>query len=242
MSGHSKWSTIKHKKGAKDAKRGKAFSKVGRMIAVAAQEGGGNPETNFKLRLVILKARQVNMAQTTIKKAIDRATGENKKQIKETTYEATGPFGLTIIIKTATDNKNRTLAEIKHILSKNNAKLAESGSLSWQFGQKGILDLGAIKLSEAQELIVIEAGAQDIKKIGESLLVYTKPQDLQKVKEALDKAKIKIESAELGFVPKNPIELEVSKAEPLLNALEEHNDVQEIYTNINSKCKNQNAK
>jgi len=232
MSGHSKWSTIKHKKGAKDAKRGKAFSKIGRMIALAAQEGGGNPEINFKLRLAIEKARQVNMAQSTIKKAIDRATGENKEQIKETTYEATGPSSLAIIIKTATDNKNRTLAEIKHILSKNKARLVESGSLSWQFEQKGILDLGTVKLSEDQELDIIESGAQDIQKVSGSLLVYTKYQDLQKVKEALDQAKIKIESAELGFIPKNPIKPESSKVGALLSALEEHEDVQEIYTNL----------
>jgi len=233
MSGHSKWSTIKHKKGAKDAKRGKAFSKIGRMIAVATQEGGGNPETNFKLRLAIEKGRQANMAQSTIKKAIARATGGGKEsKIEETTYEATGSDRLAIIIKTATDNKNRTLAEIKYILSKNNARLADPGSLSWQFERKGILDLGAIKLSEDQELAIIEAGAQDIKKTEESLLVYTKPRDLQKVKETLDQAKIKAESAELGFVPKNPIKLEVSKVEPLLNALEEHNDVQGIYTNL----------
>ncbi|MDD5626896.1 MAG: YebC/PmpR family DNA-binding transcriptional regulator [Patescibacteria group bacterium] len=236
MSGHSKWATIKHQKGAADQKRGKIFTKIGRMIAIAAKEGGGgDPMMNFKLRLALEKAKQANMPQVTVEKAVKRGTGEGAEgQIEEATYGAVGPEGLAIIIKTATDNKNRTLSEIKNILTKNGGKFGESGSLSWQFTPCGIIDLGACKLSEEQELAVIEAGAEDIKIENNETLIYTAPQDLQKVKEKLDALQIKIESAELGFAPKNTVAIDVSRVEKLLNALEEHDDVQEIYTNLKS--------
>ncbi len=233
MSGHSKWATIKHQKGAADQKRGKIFTKIGHMIAIAAKEGGANPESNFKLRLAIEKARQVNMPQSTIEKAIKRGTGKGAEgQIEEAIYEAVGPEGLAIIIKAATDNKNRTLSEVKNILAKNGGKLGASGSLSWQFSPSGIIDLGPTKLSEEQELAIIEAGAEDIKIENDSILIYTTSKDLQKVKEKLDHLGIKIASAELGFVPKNTIKIDVAKVEKLLNALDEHDDVQEIYTNL----------
>lgn len=235
MSGHSKWATIKHQKGAADQKRGKIFTKIGHMIAIAAKEGGGDPTMNFKLRLALEKAKQVNMPQSTVEKAVKRGTGEGAEgQIEEATYEAIGPESLAIIIKTATNNKNRALSEIKNILAKNGGKLGESGSLSWQFTPCGIIDLGAYKFSEEQELAVIEAGAEDIKIENNETLIYTTPQDLQKVKEKLDALQIKIESAELGFAPKNTVAIDVSKVEKLLNALEEHDDVQEIYTNLKS--------
>lgn len=236
MSGHSKWSTIKHQKGAKDAKRGKLFTKIGRMITLAAREGGGNPEANFKLRLAVEKARQANMPQNNIAKAIKRGTGESgEEQIEEMIYEAVGPGGLAMIIRVTTDNKNRTLSELKHILGQHNAKLATTGSLSWQFKSQGIVVLDLPKLAEDQELTIIEAGAEDIQSSGGKISIYTKPADLQSVKETLEKAKIAVQSAELGYRPKNPIKIELAQVEGLLNALDEHDDVQEIYTNLGNE-------
>ncbi len=235
MSGHSKWATIKHQKGAQDIKRGKIFTKIGRMIVLAAREGGGNAETNFKLRLAIEKARQVNMPQDTVAKAIKRGTGEDATgKIEEVIYEALGPAGLALMIKAATDNKNRTLAEIKHILAQHQAKFAESGSLAWQFEARGIIALDIPKLSEEQELSVIEAGAEDIQTIDNQTYVYTHPSGLQKVKEGLDRAHLPVASAELGFVPKNTVQIDYAKVEGLLSALDDHDDVQEVYTNLSN--------
>jgi len=233
MSGHSKWATIKHQKGAADQKRGKVFTKIGRMISLASREGGSDPAMNFKLRLALEKAREVNMPQVTMEKAVKRGAGEGGGgQIEEVVYEAAGGEGLAIIIKAATDNKNRTLSEIKNILAKNGAKLAESGSLAWQFLSCGIIDLGQTNLSEAQELEIIEAGAEDIKKEKGAIIIYTKPQDLQKVKEKLDSMDIKLESASLGFVAKNIVQIDPQKTIKLLDALDEQEDVQEMYTNL----------
>lgn len=233
MSGHSKWATIKHQKGAQDIKRGKVFTKIGRTIALAAREGGRNAETNFKLRLAIEKARQVNMPQNTIEKAIRRGTGEDAAgKIEEVIYEAIGPAGLSLMIKAATDNKNRTLAEIKHILAQHHVKFAESGSLAWQFEAKGILVLADQKLSEDQELGAIEAGAEDIKTIGGKIHIYTSPANLQMVKEGLEQAQLSVDSVELGFVPKNTVKIDFQRIEALLSALDDHDDVQEIYTNL----------
>ncbi|MDP2918587.1 MAG: YebC/PmpR family DNA-binding transcriptional regulator [bacterium] len=233
MSGHSKWATIKHQKGAADQKRGKVFTKIGRMISLASREGGSDPAMNFKLRLALEKAREVNMPQATMEKAAKRGAGEGEGgQIEEVIYEAAGNEGLAIIIKAATDNKNRTLSEIKNILAKNGAKLAEPGSLAWQFLSCGIITLGQANLSEAQELEIIEAGAEDIKKINNTTYLYTQIQDLQKIQEQAEQLNLRVESAEIGFIPKNTISLDLSKVKKLLEALESQEDVQEIYTNF----------
>jgi len=236
MSGHSKWATIKHQKGAADQKRGRIFTKIGRMISLASRDGGPDPTMNFKMRLALDKARQVNMPQATIEKAVRRGSREGESgQIEEVIYEAIGSDGLAIIIKVATDNKNRTLSEIKNILAKNGAKLGESGSLAWQFLSCGIIDLGQTNLSEEQELSLIEAGAEDIKKINSAVCIYTQIPDLRKVQEQAEKLGLKVKNAEIGFIPKNAISLDLSKVEKLLDALESQDDVQEIYTNLRDK-------
>jgi len=241
MSGHSKWSQIKHKKALTDAKKGKVFSKLARLITVIARQKGGNQDINPQLRIAIEKARSLNMPNDNIERAIKKGAGELEgEKMEEMTIEAYGPGSVALMIEAVTDNKNRTFSEIKHILSQYGGKNAEAGSVNWLFEKKGglIINLADSGLKKDDlELLVIDSGAQDLKwEAAEMLEVYTKTEDLGKIKKDLEEKNIKIESASLDWVPKNEIEINDLKTkerlEKLLLALDEHQDVQEIYSNI----------
>lgn len=238
MSGHSKWSTIRHKKAIKDAKRANVFTKLAKDVTIAARDGG-DPDMNFKLRMAIDRARSMNMPKDNIERAIKRGTGElkNGAQIEEAVYEAYGPGQVAMLIKTATDNKNRTLNEVRTILSKNGGKMVEGGSVSWQFEQIGVLvikkeDRG----DEDLEMAIIESGAKDYQKENENYIIFTKSQDLQKVKNFLEKEGLKIAEASLSFIAKDEMEIDEKAKEnyeKLWDLLDEHDDVAEIYDNLN---------
>ena len=237
MSGHSKWSQIKRQKGANDVKRGAVFTKMGREIAVAARAGGGDPDGNFRLRLAIERARAINMPLDTIKRAVEKATGGGEgEQFEEIMYEGYGPGGVAILVEAATDNKNRTAADIRSILTKAGGSLAAPGSVAWQFEQRGLILLGPNQGDAEQlELAAIDAGADDVDSSGDQVEVYTKPTDLESVRRVLEKAGIKIESAELSMTAKNSIELDVGKARQalrLIDLLEDHDDVQRVTANF----------
>jgi YebC/PmpR family DNA-binding regulatory protein len=240
MSGHSKWSTIKRKKGAADAKRGQVFTKMAKMITAVAKQGGGDPETNFKLRLAIDKAKSVNMPADNIKRAVKRGTGEltDGMQIEEMVYEAYGPGGVALMIEVVTDNKNRTLSEIKHILSENNGRLGEAGSVKWMFESKGVVRMPIPPKEEREkiELAAIDAGAADIQEEDGSLVIYTNTNQFVNVKRAVESMGVKFDSAELELTPANPLEIEdegtLRKVEKLMEALDEQEDVNEIYSNL----------
>ena len=238
MSGHSKWSKVKHQKAITDVQKGKIFSKISKMITIAARDGG-NPEMNSKLRMAIEKAREVNMPRDNIERAIKKGTGEAKGvKIEEISYEAYGPGGIALIIEVATDNKNRTLSEIKHIFSKFGGRFADKRSVKWMFSQKGIIEceIAGDKNKNDLELLIIDAGAEDIKQKGEILEIYTKEGELDKVKENLESQGIKIKSASLDWIAKDSVTIEDKKTkeqlEKLFEALGEQEDVQEIYSNL----------
>jgi len=239
MSGHSKWHSIKHKKAKEDAKRGNMFGKLSRNIIVAVREGGGSdPKDNIALANAIAKAKEYNMPQSNIERAIKRGTGEIEGENYESIiYEGYGPGGIAIIIEVMTENRNRTASDIRNILSRYNGNLGESGSVSWQFERKGviILDKSEIKDEEEFMLNMIDTGAEDIDEDNNVYEIKTSPADFIKVKEALIKNNIKIKSGELAFVPKSTIKLskeESSKAMKLINALDDHDDVQNVSTNL----------
>lgn len=238
MSGHSHWAGIKHKKGVADAKRAGVFTKVARIVTLAAREGGGNPEMNFKLRLAINQARAVNMPKDNIDRAIKRGTGELKDatQIEEVTYEAMAPGNIAMLVKTATDNKNRTVSELKAIFNKMNVKMVPAGSFKHLFKQVGIIYVNTTgNDADELELKAIDAGAIDTIFQAEFLQIYTDPKDLKKVKEALEQKKIAVENANLIFTPLDPIEIDPHTKidyENLLEKLDELDDVQEIYDNL----------
>lgn len=243
MSGHSHWHSIRHKKQLEDQRRGKIFSKLARQISIAAKEGGKNPETNPKLRLAIEQAKTFNMPFEKIEKAIKRGVGELEggTQLESFTFEAYGPNRVAIIIEGITDNKNRTLGEIKQILTQYESKLAETGSVRWLFERKGsiIIDYDSqsedVKNKENLELQAIEAGAEDIKWHDGQLEIYTKVEDLEKVKNNLENQGIKIERVSLDWVAKEEIKLSEKEKEKylkLFEALDESESVQEIYSNL----------
>lgn len=243
MSGHSHAKTILHKKQITDAKRGKIFSKLARLISVAAREGGGDPATNSKLRLAIEEARSFNLPKDNIERAIKRGTGElaGEEKLEEVVFEAYGPGGIAIIIEGITDNKNRTLGEIKQILNQNNGKLAGEGSVKWLFERRSCLVVDSesqteeLKDKEKLELEAIEAGAEDIYWHDNLLDVYTKPGDLEKIKKSLEAKEIKIDSSSLDWVAKEMIEVEEKEKEScqkLFEALDENDAVQDIYSNL----------
>ncbi len=237
MSGHSKWSTIKRKKAAEDAKRGKIFTKLGRELAVAAREGGADPNTNFKLRLVIEKARMANMPKENIERAIRRGAGlEKGEAFEEITYEGYGPNGVAILIRVLTDNRNRAVADVRRILNRHNGSLGESGCVAWLFEPKGYITVAPDDL-DLEELfeIAVESGAEDVE-IGQDLIeIYTMPDDFRRVKESLQGHGIALESAEISMMPKSLTQLEekeIMQAMGLIEALEELDDVQQVYSNL----------
>jgi YebC/PmpR family DNA-binding regulatory protein len=232
MSGHSKWSTIKREKGAKDAKRGAIFTKLGNQIAIAARSGA-DPSMNAALQMAIEKAKQANMPVANIQRAIDRVSDKNAAVLEETAYEAMGPGGIGIIIETATDNKNRTFPEVKNALTKNGGRIADAGSVLFQFTRKGVINVEAT--GEDALLVILDAGAEDaIEEAGE-MLVYTEQKDLAKVRTAIMDAGLIVTSAELQYVPNGSVVVDdIEKAEKvlkLMDALDELDDVVNVHTN-----------
>ena len=237
MSGHSKWHTIKHKKGALDAKRGKLFTKFIKEITVAARTGGGDPDANARLRKAILDAKAGNMPNDTIDRAIRRGTGEEEGvNYEEITYEGYGPGGVALLIQSMTDNRNRTVAEIRHIFSKNGGNLGESGSVGWMFEKKGYIVVSKSDKSEEELFdLVIEAGADDLRDDEDNFEIITSPEAFEAVQAAVKAAGIEPQVAEVDFVPQNYIKLEGSDARQMLKlveALEDHDDVQKVSANF----------
>jgi YebC/PmpR family DNA-binding regulatory protein len=238
MSGHSKWSSIKHKKGINDAKRANVFTKIARMISIAAREGGGDLAVNFKLKMLTDKARSANMPKDNIERAIKRGTGELKDGaiIEEAIYEAYGPAQVAMLIKTATDNKNRTFGEVRGILTKGGGKTVPEGSVGYLFNQVGEIEVRVDGIdNEELELKIIESGADDFQIEAESVFAYTKVTDLKKVKEFLEKEGLEILNAELTFIATQKSEISEAdreKYEALLEKLDENDDVVEIYDNL----------
>lgn len=237
MSGHSKWKTNKGKKALADAKKGAAYTKVIKEITVIAREGGGNPDTNPKLRAVIAKAREVNMPSDNIKMAIKRGTGELPGVVYESAmYEAYGPGGVAIMIDTLTDNKNRTSAELRNIMSKKGGNFAGAGSVSWMFTMKGYF---LIEKSHAKEdelmNTVLDAGAEDMKSDDKNFEITTTPQNFEQVKQAIEKKGIKWQDAEVTMIPSSTVKVTGGDAKQVLSlveTLEEHDDVQQVYANF----------
>jgi len=238
MSGHNKWSGIKHKKGINDAKRASVFTKLGRMITIAAREGGGDLTSNFKLKMVVDKARSANMPKDNIERAIKRGTGELKDGniIEEIIYEAYGPSQVAMLIKVATDNKNRTLGEVRNILTKGGGKMVPAGSVNYMFNQLGEIEVNIEgKSGDDVEMIFIESGADDFSLEDGKAWVYCALTDLMNVKENLDKAGLEITNAEPTFIASQKSELSESEREKyddLLEKLDENDDVVEIYDNL----------
>jgi len=237
VSGHSKWSTIKHKKGKEDAKRGKIFSRLIKEITVAARIGGGDIEGNPRLRTVVSNAKAQNMPNENIERAIKKGTGELEGvNYEEITYEGYGPGGAAILVEIMTDNRKRTVAEIRHIFSRNNGNFAEAGSVKWIFDKKGIIvfDKGKVE-EEALIDIALEAGAEDVEEGGDEYEVITTPDDFEEVKKAIDSADLSYELAEISMVPKSTVKLDGKEAQQILRLmemLEDSDDVQRVYSNF----------
>ena len=236
MSGHSKWSQIKRQKGVTDSRRGQLFTKLAREISVAVRQGSADPQANFKLRLVVQKARDNNMPLENIDRAIKRAGGgSDGSALSEVTYEGYGPGGSAILIQVLTDNKNRTLGEVRNILTRGGGNLGESGCVTWVFEPRGVINVDAAKINaEELALFAIDAGAEDVKVEGSTLEVLTQPQDLEAVRKALELKKVVISSSELSMVPKTMVKLDEKaalQALKLLDKLEELDEVQHVYTN-----------
>ena len=237
MSGHSKWAGIKHKKAIVDAKRGQAFTRASREITIAAKEGGGNPEGNFRLRLAMQKAREINMPTDRIKNAILRGTGDLAgEKLEEVRYEGHGPAGVAMMVDAFTDNRNRTSASIKHRFSKFGGNLGESNSVGWMFERKGVISANAgQKDPEEVGLAAIEAGADDVEVDGKAVEVTTAPNIFEKVKAALESMGVTVDNAEITMQPKQTVPVGEDKAVSvlrLMEALEEDDDVQQVYANF----------
>ncbi len=242
MSGHSHFHSIKHKKELEDKKRGKIFSKLSRVITVAAKEGGGDPDINPRLRMAIEKAKSFNMPKENIERAIKKGTGElASDKLEDFSFEAFGPGGIAVIIEGITDNKNRTLNEVKQILNQNKGKLASEGSVRWLFSRKGavVIDFEAVKekfsSKEVLELEIIDSGAEDFRWKEDAIFVYTSPEKLEEMKNNLKGKGIKIESSNLEWVAKEEISVGDKDKEvclKLFNELEDSDDVQDIYSNL----------
>ena len=237
MSGHNKWSTIKHKKGAADAKRGKIFSKIIKEISIAARMGGGDPDGNPRLRVAVNAARAANMPKENVDRAIKRGTGElDGVNYEEIIYEGYGPGGVAVIVEALTDNKNRTVAEIRHIFDKYNGNLGESGCVSWIFEKKGMIVVPSEGLTEDEVMeLALEAGAQDVTSEEDSFEIKTEQQDFEAVRQSVEAKGWKIESAEITMIPQNTVRLDGKKAEQMLkmmDALDDHDDLQKAFANF----------
>lgn len=238
MAGHSKWANIKHRKAAQDAKRGNLFQKLVRAIIVAAKEGGGDPQMNMRLKTAIERAKAVSVPMDNIVRGIKRGTGEIEgASYEELTYEAYGPGGIAVLVEVMTDNRNRTTPEIRALLSRNGGQMGEAGSVAWMFERKGVVEVKA-KGADEDALMGcgLEAGMTDMEPAEEGFTLYSEPSDVQTLKEALEKARYGVESADTPLVPKTPVEiLDVEVARKiirLIDVLEEHDDTQNVYSNF----------
>ena len=237
MSGHSKWHTIKHKKGALDAKRGKVFTRIIKELTVAARNGGGDPEMNPRLRTIIAEAKSVNMPSDNIKKAIQRGTGELPGvNYEEVVYEGYGPGGAAVIIEALTDNRNRTVGELRHMLTKHNGNLGESNSVAWMFSKKGYIVVDKAAAGEEALLnAVLEAGGDDLRDDGESWEILSEPAAFEAVRDAVKALGIEQQSAQVAMLPQNYIKLEGKDAThmvKLMDALDDHDDVKQVWSNF----------
>ena len=238
MSGHSKWSTIKRKKGAIDSKRGKIFTKIIKEITLAARLGGGDPDGNARLRTAVLAAKDENMPKENIERAIKKGVGEigGVSSFEEMTYEGYGPGGVAVLVEVLTDNKNRTVAEIRHLLSKHGGNLGENGCVAWMFDKKGSLLVNQKDIDEdALMEMALEAGADDVREEDTEFEIITSPSAFENVRKVIEQRGIKIVSASIGMIPQNTIELDAGKAEQMLKLmekLEDSDDVQNVYANF----------
>ncbi|MDQ7032317.1 MAG: YebC/PmpR family DNA-binding transcriptional regulator [Desulfonauticus sp.] len=237
MAGHSKWHNIQHRKSRQDAKKSKIFTKVTKEIVLAAKSGGGNPDTNPRLKAAIEAAKSVNLPKDKIETAIKKGTGELAgDNIEEVIYEGYGPGGVAMLIEAATDNKNRTVAEIRHILSKHGGSMGESGCVAWMFEKKGVFSFEKEKYSEEELLeIGLEAGIEDVADDGEVWQVKCDPKDFAQVKKYFDEQGVKYIEAQITMLPQNTVEVDVETGQKLLklyDALDDHDDVQNVYANF----------
>ncbi len=235
MSGHSKWSTIKRAKGAADAKRGQLFTRLGREITIAARSGGGDPVGNSSLRLAIQKAKDNNMPVDNIERAIKRGTGEGEAgSLEEMTLEGYSPGGAAMLLQIVTDNRNRTVSDVRSTFTKNNASMGEVGCVTWIFEQKGMIVVEAENDTEELELMAIDAGADDVKAEGNVVEIYTRPEGLEEVRRLLEEKGVTISSAEVTMIPQNMASLDEKAAMQtlkLIDKLEEIDGVQQVFTN-----------
>jgi YebC/PmpR family DNA-binding regulatory protein len=238
MSGHSHWATIKHKKGAIDAKRGKLFSKLSRAIIIAARHGGGDPEMNLKLRYAIDKARQVSMPKDNIERAIKRGTGDIEGQVfEEIVYEGLGPAGVAIMVEVLTDNRNRTNGELRKVFERGGGKMGSAGSVAYLFERKGLFTMDAAGADEDTLMgVALDAGAEDMRQAGSVFEITCDPASFTQVQDGLQKAGVALKSAEITRLPKVPVDANVEdgkKVLRLMEALDDHDDVQMVYSNLN---------
>jgi YebC/PmpR family DNA-binding regulatory protein len=237
MSGHSKWSSIKHKKAATDARRGKMFTKLARAITVAARDGGGDPDGNPALATAIQKARDASMPKENIQRAVDRGTGAggDAAAIEHVVFEGYGPGGAAILVEALTDNRNRTSADVRFAFNKHDGSLGEPGSVAWIFEKRGVIAVDGSRYSEDDLMPAIDAGAEDVSDEGDLLRVLSEPADLATVREALESAGVEVEAADVAMEPKSTVEVKGNDARSLLaliEALEEHDDVDGVHANF----------
>ena len=237
MSGHSKWHTIKHKKGAADAKRGKVFTRLIKELTVAARAGGGDPDMNPRLRTIVAEAKANNMPRENIERAIRRGTGEEPGvSYEEITYEGYGPGGVAILIQTLTDNKNRTVGEIRYLLGKHNGNLAAENSVAWMFSRKGQVVVEKAKADEDKLLnAALDAGADDMNDDGEAWEIVTAPEKFEAVRDAIKALGVEVANAEIAMIPQNYVKLQGKEAQQMLRlfeAIDDHDDVQHVWANF----------
>jgi YebC/PmpR family DNA-binding regulatory protein len=252
MSGHSKWSQIKRKKGVADVKKGAMFTRLGREISIAAREGGGgDPESNFTLRLAVDRARAQNMPKENIDRAIKRGTGELNEggQLEDIMYEGYGPGGAAMLVQVLTDNRNRTASDIRHMFTRGGGNLATANAVAWMFEKKGVITIENVQNPDDLTLELIDAGADDVKEEGHTVEAFTLPEQLRSLREALEKKKIAVSAAELSWVAKSPTQVsddQTVSTMKLVEMLEEYDDVQKVYTNLDitdaALAKYENAK
>ncbi|HVC06517.1 MAG TPA: YebC/PmpR family DNA-binding transcriptional regulator [Solirubrobacterales bacterium] len=237
MSGHSKWSSIKHKKAAVDAKRGQQFTKLARAITVAAREGGGDPDANPSLATAVQKARDASMPKDNIQRAIDRGTGAGSdgEAIERIVFEGYGPGGAAVLVDALTDNRNRTSADVRHAFTRHGGSLGEPGSVAWIFEKRGAITVDGARYGEDDLIAAIDAGAEDVQEDGDQLRVLSDPGHLTAVREALESGGVEIQSADLSMEPKSTVEVKGEEARELLHLLDdlsEHDDVSEVHSNF----------